>query len=34
MVVLPIHAKDISKGTLYNIIVNQAQLTIEEWKNL
>jgi len=34
LVVLPIHSKDIPKGTLYNIIVNQAKLTIEEWNRL
>ncbi len=31
MVVLPIHSKDIPRGTLYTIVVHQAQLTIEEW---
>ncbi|MGK7883363.1 MAG: type II toxin-antitoxin system HicA family toxin [Crocosphaera sp.] len=34
MVVLPIHSNDIPKGTLYNIIVHQAKLSIEEWNNL
>jgi predicted RNA binding protein YcfA (HicA-like mRNA interferase family) len=34
MLVLPIHSSDIPKGTLYNIIVHQARLSIEEWNNL
>ncbi|MEA5508925.1 type II toxin-antitoxin system HicA family toxin [Crocosphaera sp. UHCC 0190] len=34
MVVLPIHSSDIPKGTLYNIVVNQSKLSIEEWNNL
>ncbi len=34
MVVLPVHSKDIPKGTLYNIIVNQARLTVDEWNDL
>ena len=33
LVVLPIHSKDIPRGTLYNIIVHQAQLTMDEWNN-
>ena len=34
IVVLPMHSKDIPKGTLYSIIIHQAKLSLEEWKNL
>lgn len=34
MVVLPIHSNDIPRGTLYNIIVHQARLNIDQWNNL
>ncbi len=33
-VTVPMHGKDIPAGTLYNIIVRQAGLTIEEFNNL
>jgi predicted RNA binding protein YcfA (HicA-like mRNA interferase family) len=35
IVTIPVHgAKDIPIGTLYNIVVKQADLSIEEFKNL
>jgi predicted RNA binding protein YcfA (HicA-like mRNA interferase family) len=34
MVVLPMHSKDIPIGTLHAIIIHQAKLSLEEWKNL
>ena len=34
MVVLPMHSKDIPIGTLYAIVIHQAKLSLEEWKNL
>lgn len=34
MVVLPMHSQDIPTGTLYAIVIHQAKLTLEEWKNL
>ncbi len=34
MVVLPMHSNDIPTGTLYAIVVHQAKLSLEQWKNL
>ena len=34
MVILPMHSKDIPKGTLYSIIIHQAKLTLRKWKIL
>lgn len=34
MVVLPMHSRDIPRGTLYAIVVHQAQLSVDEWNDL
>ena len=34
MVVLPMHSREIPRGTLYAIVVHQAQLSVEEWNDL
>ena len=35
IVTVPVHgSKDIPRGTLYNIVVRQAELSIEEFENL
>ncbi len=31
---VPMHSKDIPVGTLYNIVVKQAELSIEKFNNL
>lgn len=33
-VTIPMHSKDIPVGTLYNIVVRQAGLTVEEFNKL
>jgi predicted RNA binding protein YcfA (HicA-like mRNA interferase family) len=32
MVVLPMHTKDIPRGTLHNIVIHQAKLSLEDWQ--
>ena len=34
MFVLPMHSTDIPTGKLYAIVVHQAKLSLEQWKNL